>query len=124
MNASTLDCLVENYEVLVPSLDLPDPDDRHVLAAAIVGKVDVIVTQNLKDFPPAALNAFGISRQTPDTILRHLFDLHEGAVVAAAKEHRESLQNPTKTVAVYLDALDQAGLVEVAGVLRGFRELI
>lgn len=42
---------VENYESLILSLQLPDEDDRHVLAAAIRCKADVIVTFNVKDFP-------------------------------------------------------------------------
>jgi hypothetical protein len=48
------DCLVTGYESLIPPLTLPDPNDRHVLTAAIVGKYDVIVTQNLQDFPITA----------------------------------------------------------------------
>lgn len=51
MNAAVLDCLVENYESLIPSLNLPDQNDRHVLAAAIQGRADTIVTMNQKDFP-------------------------------------------------------------------------
>ena len=49
------------YHGLIPSLQLPDPDDRHVLAAAIVGRCDVIVTQNIQDFPEAALAPYGIA---------------------------------------------------------------
>ncbi|WP_354002110.1 PIN domain-containing protein [Pseudotabrizicola sediminis] len=52
MDRATRDCLVTGYEALMPALTLPDADDRHVLAAAIVGRCDAIVTQNLKDFPP------------------------------------------------------------------------
>lgn len=66
MDRATRDCLVTGYEALVPALILPDPDDRHVLAAAIVGRCDAIVTQNLKDFPPEALAPFGIETQHPD----------------------------------------------------------
>jgi predicted nucleic acid-binding protein len=55
MNAHVRDCLVGNYESLISSLSLPDPDDRHVLAAAIRARADVIVTFNLKDFPAEAL---------------------------------------------------------------------
>src|SRR6478736_2585668 len=51
MNSSVPDCVVEGYEYLINSLKLPDADDRHVLAAAIVGHADAIVTFNLKDFP-------------------------------------------------------------------------
>lgn len=50
MNAAVLDCLVAGYEPLIPSIILPDPDDRHVVAAAIRAGAQVIVTANLKDF--------------------------------------------------------------------------
>jgi len=49
----TENCLVTGYETLIQTLTLPDPDNRHVLAAAIVSCADVIVTHNLKDFPAA-----------------------------------------------------------------------
>jgi len=51
VNAHARDALVLGFEDLIPSLSLPDPDDRHVLAAAIRGRVDVNVTYNTKDFP-------------------------------------------------------------------------
>ncbi len=59
INHATRDCLMTGYEALIPSLELPDPGDRHVLAAAIVGRCDVIVTQNLRDFPDEALELLG-----------------------------------------------------------------
>jgi hypothetical protein len=61
------DCLVEQFEPLIAGLDLPDPGDRHVLAAAIRGRADVIVTRNLRDFPPDRLAPYGIEAQHPDT---------------------------------------------------------
>jgi hypothetical protein len=66
MNQAVRDCLVTGYEPLIPTIDLPDPGDCHVLAAAIVGRCDLIVTQNLKDFPAAALQPYGIEAQHPD----------------------------------------------------------
>ena len=63
MNAHVRDCLVTGYEGLIPGLPLPDPDDRHVLAAAIRGRADVIVTFNLKDFPATTLAPLGIETQ-------------------------------------------------------------
>ncbi len=65
MNASVPDCLVTNYERLADSIELPDPDDRHVVAAAIVGHADAIVTFNTKDFPATVLQAYGIEEQHP-----------------------------------------------------------
>lgn len=69
MDAHTRDALVTGYEGLIPSLELPDPNDRRVLAAAIVGHCDVIVTMNLRDFPQIALDPFGIEAQHPDEFL-------------------------------------------------------
>jgi len=67
MGNAVRDVLVEGYEELIPSLrGLPDPDDRHVLAAAIRCHAQVIVTQNLKDFPEEYLKQYGIEAQTAD----------------------------------------------------------
>jgi hypothetical protein len=65
MDKATRDCLVSGYEGLTPSLRLPDPDDRHVLAAAIIGRCDVIVTQHLKHFPDSAPAPYQIDVQHP-----------------------------------------------------------
>ena len=69
MDSHTRDCLVTGYEALIPSVELPDPDDRHVLAAAIIGRCDVIVTQNVKDFPEISLAPYAIDVQHPDEFL-------------------------------------------------------
>src|SRR5437660_782706 len=66
MDKHAVDALVTGYEDLIPALQLPDPDDRHVLAAAIRGRADVIVTMSLRDFPSAAIAPFGIEAQHPD----------------------------------------------------------
>jgi hypothetical protein len=65
MNSSVRDCLVTGYEPLIEGLTLPDPNDRHVLAAAILAGADVIVTFNLRDFPPEALARFGVEARRP-----------------------------------------------------------
>jgi hypothetical protein len=124
MNAHVRDCLVTGYESLIPALTLPDPDDRHVLAAAIRAGADLIVTFNLKDFPPEALVPYGIETQHPDEFLNHQLDLAPNIVCAAAKRHRASLKNPPKDVEEYLDSLEAQGLAQSVSVLKQFAELI
>ena len=124
MNKHAEGCLVTNYEDLIPSLQLPDANDRHVLAAAIRGRADVIVTNNLKHFPRNTLVKFGIEAQHPDQFFTHLLDLAPTAVCTAAKRQRESLQNPPKTVAEFLETLEATGLAQTVARLREFAELI
>ncbi|MCU0352659.1 MAG: PIN domain-containing protein, partial [Cytophagales bacterium] len=98
MNKNGGDCVVVDYEHLVSKLVLPDANDRHVLAAAIQAKAQVIVTYNLKDFPLSATTAYGIEAQHPDEFIMDLTSLAPEAVATAAREHRASLKNPPKTV--------------------------
>jgi hypothetical protein len=124
MDKHAIDALVTGYEGLIPGLQLPDPDDRHVLAAAIRGRVDVIVTMNIKDFPDAVLDSFEIEAQHPDEFILHLLDLSPGAVLSAARAHRESLKNPPKNESEYLDTLERQGLTQTVSVLREYMTLI
>ena len=66
MDDAIPDCLVKGVEPIAQGLVLPDPDDVHVLAAAIRCGASVIVTLNLKDFPAQVLGQFGIEAQHPD----------------------------------------------------------
>lgn len=124
MDRAVPDCLVEGYEPIVEGLQLPDPDDRHVLAAAICAGAQTIVTFNLKDFPSDALEPYGIEAIDPDAFVLQQADLHEAALVAAARDHRASLVNPPKDVDEYLDTLSAQGLVATADRLRDFAEVI
>jgi hypothetical protein len=74
MDAVLDDCLITGYEALIPTLQLPDADDRHVLAAAIHAEADVILTSNLRDFPPTVLAPHGLVRQAPDEFLTRLVE--------------------------------------------------
>lgn len=124
MDSATRDCLVTNYEDLIPSLQLPDAGDRHVLAAAIIGSCNVIVTQNLRDFPNEALAPYNIKAQHPDDFLCHHLALMPGAFCVAVKKVRTRLKNPPYTSTQYLATLAQQGLVETALKLQEFSELI
>jgi predicted nucleic acid-binding protein len=118
MDVHVLDSLVTGYEPLIETLDLPDPDDRHVLAAAIVARADVLVTKNLNDFPAERLAPFGIEAQHPDVFVRNLLGLHQTASLAAVSEHRASLHHPPKTTSEYLDTLLVQELPETVAFLR------
>jgi hypothetical protein len=124
MDAHTRDCLVTGFEDLIPALHLPDPGDCHVLAAAIHGRADVIVTYNLRHFPPEHLARYGIEAQHPDEFLTHLIDLAPGPVCAAARTHRLRLKTPPKTVTEYLETLEQQSLSQFVAHLRDFAQLL
>jgi hypothetical protein len=80
VNDAIRDVTVTGYEHLIDQLDLPDADDRHVLAAAIQAEAEVIVTRNLRDFPADRLNAWGVQAQHPDDFLAGLHQDHPNAL--------------------------------------------
>ncbi|MBI1784389.1 PIN domain-containing protein, partial [Candidatus Sumerlaeota bacterium] len=118
MNEAVRDCLVTGYENLIESLTLPDPDDRHVLAAAIRAGAGVIVTCNLTDFPPEVLVRFDIEARHPDDLLTSLLDATPAAVCAAVKRQRDSLRNPPKTAGELLATLKAQGLTQAVARLH------
>jgi predicted nucleic acid-binding protein len=118
MDRAASDALVTGYELLIPGLNLPDENDRHVLAAAIRSGASVIITCNLADFPSNALRSYDIEAQHPDEFILHLLDLAPGLVIEAAQNHRLSLKNPPKSVDEYLNSLEAQGLTQTARSLR------
>lgn len=124
MDSETRDALVTGYEGLIDAMKLPDPKDRHVLAAAIVGRCDVIVTQNLKDFPKEALAPYGIEVQHPDDFLVNHLNLFPAYFCEAVRKVRLRLQNPPCNVENYLANLTQLGLIATASLLKQFPQTL
>jgi hypothetical protein len=124
MNDAVRDCLVEDYEHLIPMLVLPDPDDRHVLAAAIRARAETIVTFNLKHFPAATLAGYGIEAQHPDDFVVDLLDRDEAAVCGAVRDQRRLLRSPPMSAGEVLDTLARVGLKQTASRLRDFSDLL
>src|SRR5437870_5743388 len=124
MNQAVPDCLVLGYEGLIVSLFLPDPDDRHVLAAAIHAGAESIVTYNLSDFPATALTTHGVQAQHPDEFIAHFLEIDLVGVCGAVRKHRESLRNPPKTVDEYLATFARLSLPRTVAALTATKELL
>jgi predicted nucleic acid-binding protein len=118
MEAYAEDAMVSGYEPLIAGLTLPDPDDRHVLAAAIHANADVIVTANERDFPVTVLAAYKIAVITPDRFILRLLEADPKLVLAALEADRADLKNPPLTREEYFAALERTGLSETGATLR------
>ena len=124
MNKALPDANVIGYEPLISGLTLPDANDRHVLAAAIRAKAEVIVTLNLKDFPAAILAEFDIESIHPDEFISDLFGLNHAIALQAVKQQRRSLKNPPMSTKDFLDMLLKQGLPMTVKELEGYKSLI
>lgn len=118
MNNAVRDCLVTGYEPLTSAVELPDPDDRHVLAAAIRCHAQVIVTNNVKDFPAESLSRWGIEAKIADTFVLDQVCLSKARVYSSVQQISDSWRNPPGTVDDVLATLERNGLVESVAALR------
>lgn len=103
------DATVTGWDDLVECLTLPDPDDRHVLAAAILGGADAIVTANLNDFPDHALARFNIVATHPDDFLLDQWDLEPRLAEQVLDDIVDARRNPTVTRQDVLGQLHRGG---------------
>jgi len=118
MTEAVADCLVTGYEGLIDGIELPDPDDRHVVAAAIRCGAQVVVTFNLADFPTDRLRCYNLEPQHPDDFVLDAIDLSPGTIVRAVEEQAASLRRPPVGLGSLLDTLRSAGLVQSVARLR------
>ncbi len=118
MDRNVLDALVTEYESLISGLSLPDPDDRHVLAAAIKSQAQLIITFNHSDFPHSALEPYGLKTQGPDEFLLDLLHLNERLVLETLNRHQKLLKKPPLTLLEYCQALEHQKLKLSAAYIR------
>ncbi len=97
---------VTDYQSLIPAMTNHEKD-RHVLAAAVVIEAQVIVTQNIKDFPPESLVKYKIEAQTIDKFLVNLFYLNPEMMMQTVIKQAKALHNPARTLTQVLDTLAQ-----------------
>lgn len=117
-NSAFPDALVSNYESLITHLTLPDENDRHVLAAAIKSNADIIVTNNLKDFPKDYLSSFGVSAKSADDFLTDIIDLNPDIAIKAFKEMVLNRKNPNMDEFEVLESLRRVGLFDTANYIH------
>lgn len=117
MDEAFPDALVTGWESLVSAVELPDPDDRHVLAAALRGRADLIVTNNLKDFPSPVLSALGIEAVSPDDFLLDQLDLAPEITKDVIERQASDTRRPAITVEGLLGSLSRAGVPQFASAL-------
>jgi hypothetical protein len=117
-NSAFPDALVINYETLIANLTLPDENDRHVVAAAIKSNADVIVTNNLKDFPEEYLNSFGMKAKSADDFLTDIIDLNQDIAIRAFKEMVLNRKNPNMAEFEVLERLRKVKLFDTANYLH------
>jgi predicted nucleic acid-binding protein len=100
MRTAFPNAVVEGHEPLIPAMT-NDPKDRHVAAAAVRGNAALIVTANLRDFPPESLSQYDIEAIHPDDFLLDQLDLSPDATIATVVAHRESYARPPYSVTEY-----------------------
>ncbi len=121
MDLHVPDALVQNYESLIPTLQLPDEDDRHVLAAVIHAGAQFILTFNLRDFPAPVLDKFGIEVIAPDDFLVGLFASSRSEMLDALQTQRSRMRNPSQTPSQFLEMLSRQGLPNFVAALETFQ---
>jgi predicted nucleic acid-binding protein len=124
MDSAVRNALVTGYRPRIQQVQLPDPNDLHVLAAAIHCGADLIVTVNLKHFPDTALARYGIRAVDPDRFIVELMTQNLMSVCQAVRKTRARLRNPPCTTAAYLAALRQVNLPATAAALGVFERFL
>jgi predicted nucleic acid-binding protein len=124
MRSTFPEAIIDRYEALIPGLNLPDPNDRHVLAAAIRGGANTIVTNNLKHFPAEELARYDLEPLSPDEFIVNTFQLYPADAMIALRTMRQRYNRPPKTPADLLLSLAGSGLVQAVAELKPYVDTI
>ncbi len=114
MDLAVLDAVVSGYEPLIAAMNLPDPDDRHILAAAVMCKASCIVTFNLTDFPPEQLAPYGLHAVHPDEFLLDVESVDPAIFATAVRADLDHYRAPPADLPEYVVALRRAGVPKIA----------
>ena len=115
------DARVTGHIDLLPTLSLPDPDDRHVLAAAIVGGATAIITFNLKDFPDTLTTPHDCKAVHPDDFLLDIALSAPDQILQAVRAILDRLRNPPVAFDEYVETLRRNRLPQTADAVAGMK---
>lgn len=118
------ECIVTGHMPLIHGLTLPDPDDRHVLAAAIRCSAQVIVTENHRHFPEDVLDEYGIETVSPDNFLVGTFELFPMDAVRSLRSIRTRYKRPPMNASEFLMDLTRSGMPKLAAIAKEHVEAI
>ncbi len=119
MNRFLPDANVAGYQRHIDRIRLPDPDDRHVVAAGIAANASFIITWNAPDSPARELAKHGLSRKSPDTLLTDPYSARPDVVLAATANARRNLSRSASSASDFLDALDRQRVHRFVRAMRG-----
>jgi len=109
---------INDFDHHISTIQLPDLDDRHVVACAIQCEAEIIVTKNLKDFPEEELAKFNLIAQHPDNFICDLFEMNTKAATIAFNVQLEKLKNPPQTKEKLLETFKKQGLPKAAELFK------
>lgn len=115
---------VEGFDDLIDVINLPDPKDRHVVAAAIVADAEHIITENIKDFPSASISIYGIEVVTADEFLASTFELYPAPATTALRAMRRNYANPPMNAGEFIFDLQVKGMPKLASLLKQHIDVI
>jgi PIN domain len=114
MNEALPRALVSGYENHIALVNLPDPDDRHVVAAGIAAGASIILTWNLRHFPAKELKKFGLRREMPDVFLSSLYDKVPDLLISSLANARRNLSKSRVSAPCFINILNNQKLIELA----------
>ncbi|MYA66494.1 MAG: PIN domain-containing protein [Gammaproteobacteria bacterium] len=124
IEAAFPEAVVNGFEAIEKTLKLPDPNDNHVLAAAITISASVIVTDNLSDFPADILAPHEIEAISADSFIADTFTLDPIEAIQALKRMRERLKSPGLDATALVRKAEAQGLLQVATLMDEYQSFL
>lgn len=118
------EALVTGYAVFEEKLALPDPDDNHVLAAAIATSASVVVTDNLADFPAVLLHPHAVEAIAADDFIADTIELDPTEAILALRRMRERFNNPALDVSALIHKAEAQGLLQTATLMEEYQAFL